>query len=310
MIVFLLANAKITSIDAVISAARDRDIAKLAYTELFAAPRLPHATYIFGNLDVLSWSGLRSAASAYRQLRAQGVRVLNDPARVASRFGLLRQLYLAGLNQFNAYRAEEGVRPQRWPVFLRIEASHGGPISQLLDHWEEVRGAITEAVAAGIPLSTILIVEYAGQPVRPGVFRRLAIYRLGDRSVADTCVHERDWRAKDGEGEADIATPELYEDELRIVRDNPYREAVDKAFDMAGIDYGRADFGLVDGRVQVYEINPTPFVELPGDGPSPLRGESNRLSNAKYLDALRQLDSPAGAFLKPFDPKLVPKPSR
>jgi hypothetical protein len=308
MIVFLLANAKVPSIDAVIAAARDRDIAKLAYAELFAAPRLPRATYIFGNLDMLSWSGLRSAAAAYRQLRAQGVRVLNDPARVASRFGLLRQLYLAGMNQFNAYRAEEGVRPQRWPVFLRIEASHGGPISQLLNRWEEVRGAIAEAVAAGIPLTTILIVEYAGQPVRPGLFRRLAIYRIGDRSVADTCVHERDWRAK--EGEDGIATPELYEDELRIVRDNPYRDVVGKAFDLAGIDYGRADFGLVDGRVQVYEINPTPFVELLGDGPSPLRSESNRLSNAHYLDALRQLDSPAGPFLKPFDPKLVPKPSR
>lgn len=308
MIVFLLANSKLPSVDAVIAAAGDRDIAKLAYTELFAAPRLPHATYIFGNLDMLSWSGLRSAAAAYRQLRAQGVRVLNDPAWVASRFGLLRQLYLAGFNQFNAYRAEEGLRPQRWPVFLRIEASHGGPISQLLHRWEEVRSAIAEAVAAGIPLTTILIVEYAAQPVRPGLFRRLAIYRIGGRSVADTCVHERDWRAK--EGEDGIATPELYEDELRIVRDNPYRDVVGKAFDMAGIDYGRADFGLVDGRVQVYEINASPFIELLGDSPSPFRSESRRLSNANYLDAVRQLDSPAGPFLKPFDPNLVPKPSR
>lgn len=308
MIVFLVANPKVPSVDAVIGAAKDFQVVKLSYADFYAASSPPRATYIFGNLDMLSWSGLRSAAAVYRQLRAQGVRVLNDPARVASRFGLLRQLFLTGFNRFNAYRAEEGVRPQRWPVFLRIEGSHGGPISQLLERWEDVRGAIAAAVNAGIPLTTILIVEYCAEPVRPGLFRRLAIYRLGDRSVADSCVHERDWRAK--EGEDGIAPPELYEDELRIVRENPYREAVGRAFDLAGVEYGRADFGLVDGQVQVYEINASPLVEFLGDSPSPFRSESHRLFNTGYLDALRQLDTPASGPLMPFNPDLVPKPRR
>lgn len=308
MIVFLLGNPQSRAIDAALAAAPGCKLVKLGYEALYTARSLPQATYIFGSLDRMSWLELRQAACAFRQLRQQGARVLNDPARVATRYGLLRQLYLTGMNQFNAYRVEEGVKPQRWPVFLRMEASHGGPISQLLHNWEEVRSALNEAISVGIPLATLLMVEYAAQPVRPGLFRRLALYRLGDRFVADTCVHEFDWRAKDGKD--GNAPPELYEDELRIVRENPYREVVGKAFTVASIDYGRADFGLVDGKVQVYEINPSPFLELLGDSPSPFRSESRRLSNANYLDALRQLDTPEGGVLKPFDPALLPKPRR
>jgi len=52
--------------------------------------------------------------------------------------------------------------------------------------------------------------------------------------------------------------PELYDEELRIVRENPYGSAVAAAFELAGIEYGRADFGLVDSKVQLYEINSNP----------------------------------------------------
>ncbi len=306
MIVFLVSASHTYTLNAVKAAATDFRVDTMSYADFFAAKAPPRATYIFSDLDRLAMWELRVSASMYRQLRDQGVRVLNDPARVASRHGLLRQLHRAGINRFNAYRVEEGVRPTQWPVFLRAEGDHLGPISRLLQNATELQSAVAEAIGVGCPLPSLLIVEYAAQPVRPGLFRRLSIYQIGPTSVADTCVHEADWRAKIGKD--GTAPADLYEDELRIVRDNPYRETVGKAFAIGGIDYGRADFGLVDGTVQVYEINTNPNVELLGDSPSPFRSESRRLSNANYLAALRQIDTPDNdSILKPFDPRQVPR---
>ncbi|MGH9208043.1 MAG: hypothetical protein ACRD1G_16050, partial [Acidimicrobiales bacterium] len=250
----------------------------------------PRATYVFTDLDRLSLWGLRLAASAYRRLRDQEVTVLNDPARVLSRYGLLRRLYLSGINAFNAYRVEEGVIPERWPVFLRCEGDHNGPLCDLLHSMEEVHIVVAGAVARGLPLPSLLIVEFAAQPVRPGLYRKLASFRIGKATFAHTCVHDDHWVAK--AGKMGIATPELYEDEFRIARDDPYAKELAAAFDIAGIDYGRVDFGLVDGKVQVYEINLNPAIQFDETHPVPIRMESYALFKRNYLDALYRIDSP------------------
>src|SRR5260221_13463533 len=80
----------------------------MEYRQVLTAAALPRATYVFTDLDRLSLWWLRVAADTYRLLRARGVAVLNDPARVASRYGLLRKLYQAGINRFHAYLLQDG----------------------------------------------------------------------------------------------------------------------------------------------------------------------------------------------------------
>lgn len=82
---------------------------------------------------------LEAAARLFRRLKENGCRVLNDPGRVRTRFSLLRALYRAGLNPFNAYGADEEEKPKRFPVFVRRIHGHGPPLSdrigdQLLAH--------------------------------------------------------------------------------------------------------------------------------------------------------------------------------
>src|SRR5215468_7075141 len=86
--------------------------------------------------------------------------------------------------------------------------------------------------------------------------------------------------------------PELYDEELRIVRENPYGPAVAAAFELAGIEYGRADFGLVDGKVQLYEINSNPDMMFQGEHPSAVRQKAYRQFEENYFDALRAIDTP------------------
>ena len=260
----------------------------ISYPDFFSRNRLPEATYVFTDHDRLSPELLRRAARLFAQARDRGFRVLNDPARIRSRWGLLRHLWLQGYNSFNAYRAEEGARPARWPVFLRTEGGHDSPARRLLQSWEEVEQAIAYTVERGTPLANLLIVEFAGEPVRPGLWRKLSSFRIGERSVPYPGVHDDHWIAKDGK--RGIAPPELYEEELRIVREDPYREPMQRAFELAGIDYGRSDFNLVAGRIELYEINLNPRVDFPPE-PIEIRRQAWDTFRRNYLEALKAIDT-------------------
>jgi len=260
----------------------------LDYDQLFASRALPRAAYVFTDLDRLAPWDLELAAAVYRDLAAAGLPVLNDPARAKTRFALLRALYQAGVNEFNAYRLDEGVRPARYPVFLRRGAGHGHPASGLLQDWDAAQREVASALASGIPESSLLLIEYAAEPACPGVFRKLALSRIGPRYLPQVCVHDSHWLVK--YGKIGIATPELYDDERRILRENPFAEPVRRAFEIAGIEYGRADFGLVGGRVQIYEINTNPTLKPGPPHPSAQRAENLRLAWTQHVAAFRELD--------------------
>jgi len=290
MIVFLVSVPHAYTVRALLGNRHGVTVDCLSYMRLSELRTLPRATYVFTDLDRLATETLRYAATVYRQLRQHGLLVLNDPARILSRYGLLRRLFLSGFNQFNAYRVEDGTRPTRWPVFLRTEGDHIIPRPELFETWEALQRGIGEAVDQGVPFSRLLIVEFAAQPVRPGHYRKFSCFRIGQASFAHWCVDDNQWIAKIGR--RDITPPELYDEELRIVRENPYGPAVAAAFDVAGIEYGRADFGLVNGKVQLYEINSNPEMGFGDDHPSAVRQESYRQFTQNYFDALCTIDTP------------------
>jgi D-alanine-D-alanine ligase-like ATP-grasp enzyme len=143
------------------------------------------------------------------------------------------------------------------------------------------------ALDAGVSPEQLIVVEFSAEPLACGIWRKLSVYRVGDRLFADSCVHERSWMAKIGpEG---IAPDDVYADELRLMRENPYGQAMLRVFELAGVEYGRVDFGLVSGRPSVYEINTNPQVEFLPDTPSPYRNETRRLFRDHYLSALAAL---------------------
>lgn len=294
MIVFLTTARHAYTHEEVVQSAADIQVRLATYETVLREGKLPIASYVFTDLDRLSPADLRQAAQLYRTMRAAGLRVLNDPARFRTRSGLLRLLHDVGINSFNAYRIEENIKPRRWPVFVRAEGEHDYPVSDLLDTWEQVESAVHRAIDAGVPLSQLMVVEYAAEPVRPGLFRKLGCYRIGEASVAHLCVLDSHWIVK--YGKAGISTEELFADELRIVRDNPYAPVLQRAFELAGVEYGRIDFGLVGDRVQIYEINTNPTTKFgKGDHPSPLRVEAARIFRHNYLQALHGIDKVRGA---------------
>ncbi|MEO7635004.1 MAG: hypothetical protein ABIS38_05090 [Sphingomicrobium sp.] len=292
MIIFITANDHRYTHRA-LAKERDVEVRVISHGELKArSANLPIATYVFTDVDRLAPEQRFHAARYYRALCKLGIRALNDPARMLSRVGLLRALYRAGINAFDAYRLEELSGPMRWPVFVRVDGSHSDPVSGLLNDQAELDAAIADCISRGIPRSLLMVIEYAAEPVIPGLYRKLSVFRVGDTMLGFTCVHDDKWLVK--YGTPGIATPELYDEEYQLVADNPYLETMRTVFDIAGIDYGRVDFGLVDGRPQIYEINSNPDVKLrPKEGLVARREESNALFRENYLAALRTIDTPA-----------------
>ena len=76
-----------------------------------------------------------------------------------------------------------------------------------------------------------------------------------------------------------------------MVRENRYASQASEAFKFANIEYGRMDFGFVDGRLCVYEINTNPTIFAPGAFSVPQRAESSRLSWSRFLEALHAIDT-------------------
>lgn len=259
----------------------------ITYDKLFRSFSVPGAVYVFTDLDRLGFWELELAARYFRVLKRAGIPVLNDPASFKPRFDLLSELHATGINHFRVWRARERHLVDRFPVFLRTERGHRGPLTDLLHTKQELDDAVAEARATGYPDIDLMIVEYMAAPVREGLFRKLSVYRIGDAMVTWLAVHEAHWTAKGGS--LGIAGADLYEEEYASVRDNIYGDTLRPAFDIAATEYGRADFTFVDGRLEVYEINTNPGVGFGGEHPFAVRIESNRLSHENYGKAFAAL---------------------
>jgi hypothetical protein len=114
---------------------------------------------VFTDIDRLDTTDLIAAAGLYRRLQQEGRRVLNDPARVQVRFPLLRALYRSGINPFNVYSVEEGDKPERFPVFLRLSSGHDAPLGDLIFEQDTLERAIAAAVSFGFPRADYMLAQ-------------------------------------------------------------------------------------------------------------------------------------------------------
>lgn len=262
----------------------------MSYDEVFRTKSLPSGTYVFTDMDRLGTWELELAAIVYRLLKQAGAHVLNDPAKVRTRFSLLKTLHQEGINSFQVYRPSLGEWPEHYPVFLRRDHFHSGVLGDLIENETSLRNALDKATNDGIPDSNLIAVEYAAEPTREGLFQKHAVYRIGDRYFRDLTVNQSNWVAKFGEN--GVAGEELYQAELDDMQNVPFPETIRRVFEIANIEYGRVDFGIVDGKSQFYEINTNPCVGFSmNKHPFPQRLQSNAIFKDNYRAAVRALDT-------------------
>ncbi len=261
----------------------------LAYERLpaEAAPGL----YVFSDLERLRADERAAAAEAHARLVAAGpaFRVLNDPSRALGRFDLLRALHERGGNAFRAWRADGPLAPARFPVFVRAANAHEGSFTGLLHRPEEVEPALRRVLRRHwrFRRGDLLVVEFLDTSDRDGTFRKYSAMRIGPALLPRHLLHGDDWVVKKP-GRLDAAR---LREEQEFLDAFPHREQVEAAFEIARIDYGRIDYSVLDGRIQVWEINTNPVLI-----PHPRRVAAARLDRSRRfgdqaIEALRALES-------------------
>jgi hypothetical protein len=244
---------------------------------------LPGA-YVFCDLERLTAGEREEAGALHDRIAASGPghRALNDPRRTMRRFELLEALADRGINGFRAHRLAGPPRPLRFPVFLRAASSHGGSLTGLLRSPEEVAAA---AESVGAPREDVLVVEYCDASAGDGRHVKHAAMRIGDAIFPRHVLHDRHWVVKN---------PVLVDE--RSVREEeeycarfPHRAELQAVFDLAGVEYGRIDYAVPGGRLQVFEINTNPVLVPPRERIDPRRLPAQERSAALAMEALRAL---------------------
>lgn len=280
----------------------------ITYDALFAARRLRPGTYVFTDQERLHPAELRLAARFHRTLAAMpGFRALNDSARVKTRYALLRALAEAGLNDFDAYCADGLPRPKRFPVFLRIASDHAGPIGDLIHDQAELDRRLAAFQADGIPLAGVLAVEFCAEPDANGLYEKFSVLKIGDRLTLSAVFLGATWSVK--VPVMGLDNPEVARDHTEAIRTDRHAEALRAAFDIAAIDYGRADVGLCNGRLQVYEINTNPNITASSRYASEAHRDSRQTFRARFAAMLHEIDLPAQGRAVRLDLGRLDKPS-
>lgn len=268
------------------------------YDELFRTGTTRHAVHIFTDIERLYGWELPLAAELYRAIRHVGLPCLNDPARVMARYQLLRSLHAAGMNPFTVYRAEDHPRPKRFPVFIRAEADHLMPITDLLPDQAALEAALRSGCDDGVPLRGLIVVEFAAEPIAPGAWRKFGTFRVGDAVSVDHAVVDDCWTVK--YGKRGLSTDQMFEEERAAVISNSFADELRPAFELAAIEWGRADHATFEGREIVYEINTNPSIEPLEPQRSPIRDEALRFARERMAQHLWQMDFGNGAAIS-FD---------
>ncbi len=153
--------------------------------------------------------------------------------------------------------------PKRFPVFLRDETKHGYFYSTVLKTPEELAAAITQIRPDRVRFENSIIVEFCDTSDAGGIFRKYATFIVGDRIIPWYLYFSRHWDVR-FKYHLSEWTESMEREEDQHVRQNPHGSFVREIFCTAGIQYGRIDFSLLNGRPQVWEINTNPELFAPG----------------------------------------------
>ena len=234
-----------------------------AYDDIGPVVQMRGGTQIFSTLDHLTatqrdvaqllWSAHATNAPAARRL--------NDPGRVLLRFELLTRLHAEGINSFRVFAADSD-EAMRFPVFVRERNRHNGPLTGLLEDADAVRDAVSAFKLRGYRLRDLMIVEFCDASGADGLFRKYAAFKVGDRIIAGHMFASGEWFLKSG---SNAPSEESLAEEAAYLEANPHREWLDRVFTIAGIGFGRIDYGVAGGVPQAWEINLNPTMGRSAD---------------------------------------------
>lgn len=263
------------------------------YAALPANRDLPVGAYVFSDLERMDEHQRALVAGVADQLAGTtpASRIVNHPARALGRVALIDARHASGDNGYRCFPATTRGEPWGYPVFVRRAREHSGSRSQLLRERAAVDRAIAAELLAGVPIDDLIVVEFMDTADEHGIYRKYSAFRVGDRILPRHVLFSRRWMLRD----ADMMEPEQRAQVFAYCRDNPHERELLAIFDAAGIDYGRIDYALKDGRIQVWEINTNPQIVKPPEKYPEDTLPFHRAFADRFAEAFATFDAPGGA---------------
>lgn len=231
----------------------------VGYSELDLGAAPTPGLHVLTDFERLTPAELALVARLRAGLGRPGHRVLGDPEAWPDRHTLLARLHEAGINDFRAWHVDELGPQVRFPVFLRWADRHGGSVGAPIGDRRTLRrrlDRLRRRHPADRVAEHLLVVERLEVRSDDGLFRKYSVARIGDRLVPRHVVFGTHWVTK----RAEVVTEETAAEEQRFLDDPTHLDVVARVFDLAGVEFGRIDWGYVDGRPQVWEINSNPML--------------------------------------------------
>jgi hypothetical protein len=243
--------------------------------------------YVFADLERLTDAQRAQAQAVWTTLRSRpDCRVLNEPAAVLRRVDLLTALHARGVNGFRVHPITASADAIRFPVFLRIADDHGGARTGLLRDAAALAGQIAQLRAHGARLADWITVEFCDTADAGGFYRKYSAFRVGEGLIPRHLFVGRAWCLKASESlQADHVA-----EERAYVEQHPHAATLRELFDLARLEYGRIDYGVLDGRIQVWEINTNPMILTPAHQREQARRPVHERFDAQLSQAWAALD--------------------
>ena len=269
------------------SGALANDVSLLSYQAALIRRELAAGTYLFTDFERIPPGDIADVHALWDRLHASGAaRLVNDPRRIRQRYELLRLLHAEGINRFNVYRPGDDLAGIRFPVFVRCEHDHGGARTGLLRDRSELDAALARLSRRRAWRSQLLVTEVAAEPGPDGLYRKYGAILIDGQVLPWHVIASRSWMVK---GSGRVSSDQIVEEERRYNLENPHGDALTKIIAISNIEYGRVDYSVVDGRLQIYEINTNPAIV---GGPRRRRPTGQPKPDAvrrRLIDAFRRL---------------------
>jgi len=270
------------------------EIVPVTYRQLFWNWRLAKSTsngdcFIFADIERLSQSARRRASQIRDHLQCHGHLSLNDPAVSWDRFTLLTHFYNLGINRFQIKRLNEDLSELRYPVFLRCSDDHRGTLTDLIFDEKELRKQALRLRYSWRGRRVNVAIEHVDTRDQNGIYRKYSAMRIADTIIPRHVFFSDSWHVKCWKA----LNPDLLDEEMHYLQSNPHQAELRRIFDLANIRFGRIDYAVADGCIQVWEINTNPRLPVSwGDG-GPVRKPVGDFFHPRFANAMAALNRSA-----------------
>lgn len=244
----------------------EKRLTVIYYENLERLRSLKVGSFIFSDFDLLTPGQREVVTRIFNQLKSKypELKLFNDPGKVLLRYDLLKRMHALGINKFDVVRGTESFDHLKFPLFIREADRHTGPLTSLLHSSEEVKYHLRVLKALGYSLYDLLIIEYVDASAADGMFIKMSGFVLGDTVMPRYLNYSTTWMVKSTMYPNDELMKQRQQDVEAYMRTNPHRQWLQQVFTEANITYGRADYAIVKGELQLWEINLNPaFVRPP-----------------------------------------------